>query len=379
MSKPVPFRASFRIRPVFALLAGLAIAAPGFAEDAAKAPAAASTPAPAAALPAAAATPPAGTEATTAPATHHAHATSDTLFAEVNGQIISAGEYESTFMTMARQKFYHGKPPEAQIQALRLEVADRLINRVLLLNEVKRREIKPDEKAIEIALAEYDKRYGNSPGWQQNRATLLPGLSEKLREQQLLERIESDARAIPAPSPAEVRAYYDAHNDLFTEPEKLHLSVILLKVDPSSPASAWDKAEEEAAAIRRRIEAGADFGALARLHSGDASAEKDGDMGYIHRGMLPEAMHEKVDKMKSGDLSTPIRVLEGYALLRLHDRREPKLRAFEEVSGRAKDLLQRERSESAWKEFVAKLRASASIRIDTERFPFLKAAPANGT
>ncbi len=365
MSKPVPFR----IRPVAALLflAGIVCAAPGFAEDAGKQTTAVSAPA--------------STEATTAPAAtaHRDHAMSNTLFAEVNGQIISAGEYEATFLTMARQKFYHGKPPEAQVQALRLEVAERLINRVLLLNEVKLREIKADEKAIEATLAEYDKRYGNSPGWQQNRETMLPGLSAKLREQQLLERIEADARAVSAPSPAEVRAYYDSHNDLFTEPEKLHLSVILLKVDPSSPSSAWDKAEEEAAAIQRRILAGADFGELARLHSGDGSAEKDGDMGYIHRGMLPEGMHEKVDKMKSGELSAPIRVLEGFALLRLHDRREPKLRAFEEVTGRATDLLQRERSESAWKDFIAKLRTSASIRIDTERFPFLKAATANGT
>ncbi len=368
MSKPVPSR----IRRIISglLLAGLASSAlPGMADDAGKAPAVEAKPnAEAAATPAA-----------SAPAAHRSHATSDTLFAEVNGQVISAGEYEATFLTMARQKFYHGKPPEAQIQALRLEVADRLINRVLLLNEVKRREIKADEKDIEATLADYDKRYGNSPGWQQNRETMLPGLSAKLREQQLLERLESEARTVSAASAEEIRAYYNSHTDLFTEPEKLHLSVILLKVDPSSPSSAWDKAEEEAAAIQRRIQAGADFGELARLHSGDGSAEKDGDMGYIHRGMLPEGMHEKVDKMQSGQLSDPIRVLEGYALLRLHDRRAPKLRAFEEVVGRATDLLQRERSEQAWKDFIASLRASAKIRIDTERFPFLKAAAANGT
>ena len=55
-------------------------------------------------------------------------------------------------------------------------------------------------------------------------------------------------RKVPEPTEAQARAYYDAHKDLFVEPEKLRLSVILLKVDPSAPKAAWDKARDEAAA-----------------------------------------------------------------------------------------------------------------------------------
>lgn len=305
-----------------------------------------------------------------------AQAATEPLFAEVNGRTISAREYESTVQNMARQKFYHGKPPEAQVQALRQEVADRLVERVLLLEEIGRRDLRADDQAIAATLAEYDQRYGNSAHWQQNRERMLPGLTAKLREQQLLQRIEAQVRDVPAGTPAEVRAYYDAHPELFTEPEKLRLSVILLKVDPSSPGSAWDKAMEEAAAIRKRILAGADFGELARLHSGDGTAAQDGDMGYLHRGMLPEGLHEQVDKIQPGQLSEPVRVLEGIALFRLADRKAANKRGFEEVAGRAAELLGRERSEQSWKGFLDGLRAAARIRIDTQRYPFLKTAHA---
>ena len=348
------------------LLTGIVLATPGIAsEPAATAPAAVTASVPATAAPSASATP-----------AQHAHGAGDFIFAEVDGQFINGSEYEATFITMARQKFYHGKPPEAQVQALRVEVADRLVNRVLMLKEVKRREIPVDEAAIQATLAEYEKRYGNTPGWKQNRDAMLPGLSAKLREQQQLDRLEANVRAVPAATTEEVRAYYDSHPELFTEPEKLHLSVILLKVDPSSPSSAWDKAEEEAAAIERRIKAGADFGELARLHSGDGSAENNGDMGYLHRGMLPDALHDKLDKFQPGQVSGPLRVLEGVSLFRLENRRLPNKRAFEEVAPRATELLQRERSDQAWKDFIAKLRVGVNIRINTDNFPFLKPAAA---
>lgn len=296
------------------------------------------------------------------------------VFATVSGKVISAMEYENAVNAAARQKFYHGKPPEAEVDALFREVGDKLIERILLADEAARRRIKPDAKKIDEAIAGYEARYKDSAQWKQNRERLLPGLREKLEQQDVIEQLEASVRKPEKPGQAEVRAYYDSHPDLFTEPEKLHLAVILLKVDPSSPKLVWDKAEEEARQIAARLKKGANFGELAKLHSGDTSAEKGGDLGYLHRGMLPEALQDKIDDLKPDSLSEPVRVLEGVGLFRMIDRKPAQKRGFNDVSERAADLLVRERSEAAWKNFTAGLRKQARVEIDTKRYPKLAAS-----
>ena len=84
------------------------------------------------------------------------------------------------------------------------------------------------------------------------------------------------------PNEKEVKAYYAANQAQFTEPEQLRVSVILLKVDPSSPAATWKQVDEQAQALAKRARAGEDFAALARQHSADPSAPQ-GALRLIRR------------------------------------------------------------------------------------------------
>jgi parvulin-like peptidyl-prolyl isomerase len=290
----------------------------------------------------------------------------DAVFAVIDGVRLSVPDYERALATAVRQRFYHRRPPEDSLAALQREVADELINRVLLLKEARRRGVQPDREKIDATLAAYEKRYGENPQWSQIRAEALP----RIEEESLLARLEAQVRDVPPPSEAGARAYYEGHRAVFTEPEQVRLSLILLKVDPASPPLTWEKADEEARAILRRVRAGADFATLARLHSGDAeSAKNGGDMGYLHRGMLAQALHEQLDEHQSGALSEPVRVLEGVAIFRLEDRRAERLRGFEEARQRAADLARRESGERNWSELVASLRKRAVIEIDRSRYP----------
>ena len=175
-------------------------------------------------------------------------------------------------------------------------------------------------------------------------------------------------RAVPAPTDRQIEAYYSAHQDKFTEPEQVRLSVILLKVDPSSPKAAWEGAKNEGASIVKRIRSGAAFDKLAELHSQDASASKGGAMGYVHQGMLPEPAQLAVDKLKAGEVADPVVLLEGVAIFRLEDRRPAKLNALSAVKERAAALWQREQSDLAWSALVAKIRSQASVTINESHY-----------
>lgn len=301
------------------------------------------------------------------------------VFAVVNGAKIGVRDYELAYAATLRQKYYHRQPPEGELPAFRREVGDKLITRELLIAEGARQGIKPDTKRVDEAIAAQEKRYGASPQWQKNRDALLPGLRRELEQRTVLEQLEQKVRTVPEPTEKQLRAYHQDHPDQFTQPEQVRMSVILLKVDPSSPQIAWNKAREEAAAIVKRLAGGADFAELARLHSGDPTAPKGGDMGYLHRGMVPEAVHQVVDKLKPGMVSEPVTVLEGVAVLRLEERRPSRRMAFEDVRKRAADLWKREQSNKRWDELLARLRRTADIRIlDRSRYPepdSAKAAP----
>jgi len=291
------------------------------------------------------------------------------VFAVVDGAPISMEEFDGALMTAIRQKFYHRQPGEDQLAALRHDVTDRLVNRVLLLNEAQRRGVRPDEEKVRAELAAYEERYRERPQWQETRAQVWPGLTRALQERSVIAQLEATVRAAPPPAETVLRAYHESHPDLFTEPERVRLSMILLKVDPSAPADAWGEALEQAQGIVGELANGAGFADLARLHSGDPSARDGGDLGYRHRGMLPAGIEGEIDKLAPGATSDPFRLLEGIAIFRVAERKPQQLRALADVRGNVAELWARERGETQWRELIARLRAGAEIRIGADHLP----------
>lgn len=296
-------------------------------------------------------------------------------FAMVGDTVVSSADFQRALSVAMRKKYYHAKPPEAEYARFQREVADEVVNRVLLLAEARRRGIQPDREQVAATVAGYDRQYQASANWKANRDKMLSAVVPQLEADSQLERLDKLVKAVPEPVEAVARAYYEKHRDLFVEPEQVKLSVILFKVDPSSPQAVWNSAREEARRVHRKLVAGADFAELARLHSSDRSAPRGGQMDYTHRGMLPEAVHGIVDALKPRELAEPVQLLEGIAILRLDDRRPAMLRAFEQVKARAAELWQRDEAQARWNRLLAELRRATPVQIDESQYVPLPAAP----
>jgi parvulin-like peptidyl-prolyl isomerase len=270
------------------------------------------------------------------------------LFASVGPVEITDAEYNRALQQASRKKFYHGTPPEGAMDELRHVVAREVITRTLLLQEAERLGLKADEAAIDANIAEFDRRYANSERWQQQRETMVVTLARHYREQDLLQQLESRQRSVAPPEERQLKQFYRENLDKFTEPAQNHLSLILLKVDPSAAKAVWDAALAEGADLVSRLADGADFSELAKLHSSDSSARQGGDMGYLHAGMLSAAAENEISRLKVGEVSSPVRLLEGIAVFRLEDRKAARLREYEEVSKRARELWLRDQQDQAW-------------------------------
>ncbi len=286
-------------------------------------------------------------------------------FARVGEQVLTRGDYRRALGVAMRQKYYHAQPPEAEVAAFQREIGQALVDRVLLLAEARRQGLTPDAARVETQLAPQAQRLSQAPGLDAvHRERMLGAWRAQFEGDSLIDRLQARTRQIDPPDEATLAAWHASRRELFTEPEQVRLSVILLKVEPSSKQAVWDAAHAEARTLHARLLGGADFAETARLQSADASAANGGALDYIHRGMLPEALHGVVDGLQPGRLSAPVQVLEGVALIRLEDRRAARERPLAEVRARAVDLWLRDQGEARWRALIERLRAATPVQID---------------
>ena len=282
-------------------------------------------------------------------------APTEPVYALVNDSPVTVREYQELLAETMRTRYYHGTIPEGKAEELHKDVAEMVIDRELHVDEAKKRGIKADPGKFEKHLADLDSRYAAEPQWKEKREEWLPRIKSNLDRQSLVEQLEKAVRDVPHPTADEVRSFYDNNQELFTEPERLHLSIILLKVDPGAAKKDWDQTREEAQKIWDRIKNGGDFAEQARLYSQHDSASKGGDMGYLHGGMLPRGMEDKIDAYQEGVVNEPVTTLEGIVLSRIENRVPAKLREFKSVEQRAQDLLIRKRADDAWQNTLKQL------------------------
>ena len=289
-------------------------------------------------------------------------------YAKVGNMVVTWVDYNYAYANEARKKFYHAKPSEAATALFQRQIGDTLVTNAMLVQEAKRRKLKPDAAFVKQQLEQLEQRFANDPNWPDSRPRVLPILTARIQSEYLRNELEKRVRDVPPPSVKQLRKYYAAHPEKFTSPQQIRVATILLRVDPGAPDADWQKANEEAQDLIKRLRAGEDFAELARNYSGDTTAEEGGDMGYLHEGMLPGLPAETVNKLQPGETADPVTLMEGVAIFRLTERKPPELNSFEAVKPRATELLRAEQSENAWNSLIAKLKKNTPVQVDESPF-----------
>ncbi|MGB3941036.1 MAG: peptidylprolyl isomerase [Candidatus Manganitrophaceae bacterium] len=114
---------------------------------------------------------------------------------------------------------------------------------------------------------------------------------------------------------AEIRKYYDKNKADFKEVRAGHILV---------------KTEEEAKEIKKKLDEGGDFEALAKEKSTDpGSAPRGGDLGFFTRDRMVKPFADAAFSLKINEVSKPIQTSFGFHIIKLLETRDPK--KFEEV------------------------------------------------
>ncbi len=96
-----------------------------------------------------------------------------------------------------------------------------------------------------------------------------------------------------------------------------HLGHILIALKEGASSSEIQKAKSKAEELVKQLRSGQDFTKLAMSASDDGNALKGGDLGWRSKNDVPTVFVEQVTKMKSGDISDPIRSPSGFHVIKM--------------------------------------------------------------
>lgn len=168
------------------------------------------------------------------------------------------------------------------------------------------------------------------------------------------------------PSELDVSNYYSEHlADRFHEQAQVRARHILVKVPEDADEKTRGEARGRLAALRKRVEAGADFAKLARESSEDpGSAAQGGDLGFFARGRMVKPFEDAAFALGPGQLSEIVETPFGFHLIRADEVRPERDKPYEEVRAQiVSEMVTNEarlRSEEVAKQGFAEWKAGKS-------------------
>lgn len=170
----------------------------------------------------------------------------------------------------------------------------------------------------------------------------------RAREVALTESWLESVSAPPAayPSEAELKAAYESAKPRLALPRTWRLAQIFVALPKDGGTEAAAAAEQKLARVRQALrDKPADFAALATKHSEEAgSAGRGGEIGWLEENRIQPAILERLSGLKVDALTEPVRLDDGWHIVKLLDVREPRTPPLEEVR---RDLVQRMRADKA--------------------------------
>lgn len=160
------------------------------------------------------------------------------------------------------------------------------------------------------------------------------------------------------PGEAELKTAYEAGRAALTVPRSYRLAQIFVGEQKGS-----DKKLED---IRRRLKASpASFAQIAReLSEEKESASRDGEIGWLNETQIQPEILAQLPQLKLGVTSEPVRLKDGWHLLRVLDVREAFTPLFEQVRVQLAQRLRAEKTRANMQAYMAEMLHKHPVAIN---------------
>jgi peptidyl-prolyl cis-trans isomerase D len=169
---------------------------------------------------------------------------------------------------------------------------------------------------------------------------------------------------------SDIEAFYKQNLTQYQTQAQIRASHILFGLEGKDEAAVKAKAEE---VLKQAKAPGADFAALAKQHSEDASnKDAGGDLDYFERGRMVPEFDAAAFSMKAGEISDLVKTSFGFHIIKVVDAKPEVTRTLAEVRGEILDQLKWQKAqadaEAQAKTFASSVKTPADLdRIAQER------------
>ncbi len=290
----------------------------------------------------------------------------DAIVAIVNDDIITLSDYraEHDMMYELLRSQLQGEEFTKQYEARKEGLLDSMITERLLLQEAQKKDINVDEQ-LRMFIDSIKTQYSIGSDDELRRALAQQGMDfeawKSQQERVLLQQtvIYSEVGRTIAVDETDVINYYNLHPEEFTDPEEYKLRGIILLSEENSEEEIQRKKTE----IDEKLAAGEDLSVLAGEYSDGPQRESQGDMGTFQKGQLAENLQQAVENLDEGSLTHWIQMPNGWYLIKLEEKKESRLRLFEEVKKEIEDKLFNQEQQAKVEEYIKDLKSRSYIKI----------------
>jgi peptidyl-prolyl cis-trans isomerase SurA len=246
----------------------------------------------------------------------------DRVAAVVNDGVVLESEVDSQ-MALVSERLKQQKlelPPD---NVLRRQVLDRLILQQIEMQQAARAGIKVSDEQLNDALQDVAQRNGmklaqlpdalagQGIDYSSYRDTMRKELAlTLLRQRDVIDRISVTSR--------EIDRYLDREAKHPSGTTEYDISHILIAVPENASPQQIEQAAARAKDLYQRATSGEDFAKLAVTYSNSDTALEGGALGWRKGTELPTFLSDVVLKLKSGEVSQPIREPTGFHLVKLN-------------------------------------------------------------
>jgi peptidyl-prolyl cis-trans isomerase SurA len=291
------------------------------------------------------------------------------IIAKVNGDIITRSEVDRSRKLLEgelKQSGLSGASLEAGVAQREKDILRERIDQLLLVQKAKELSISVDAELGKY-MAELQTRSGIADPdkfqqWiREQTGQAYEDFRNDRRNDLLTQRVVRQEIRINIPR-SELEKYYNEHKSEFVRKESVFLREILISTEGKDDAGIA-AAEKKARDLAARAKKGEKFHELAKQHSDAVSKNQWGELGAFERGGLNKQIADIVFVQERGFVTDPIRVQNGFLILRVEDKHRPGQATFEEVENEIMEKLYMPRFEPQVREYLTKLRQEAFLEI----------------
>ena len=284
----------------------------------------------------------------------------------VDGERISQVEFQRRLVE-TRQMFRSSQLPEPMVQKAAL---NHLTERVLLLQEARRRDLQVSEGEID---GEWQQLLNETYGGRADRMSQDLHRSfytefsfrQELRQRLLMRKLQEAFSAGVKLPEAKAREYYLQHQNQYRQPERIEARHILFKADEAKPDQV-QKARVKAEALLAKLKAGGDFEKLARQYSEDeGSKTSGGQLGAFAKGEMVPAFEAAAWTLVPGTIAPqPVKTSYGWHLIQRGKTLPARLKPFAEARAEFEPQLLDQRRQEALQQWLKSRRQAARIEVN---------------